>query len=173
MFADVNRRRREQERPFVPAGIFMLGYLAVWTGFSALAAVAQWLLHGLALLSPMMVSTSSILGGVLLIAAGVFQWTPIKNACLRHCRSPLGFVLVDWRDRRMGAFLMGLKHGAYCAGCCWILMALLFVAGVMNIWWIAVIAILVLVEKVAPKGLWVGRFAGVFLAGWGVWMMVR
>jgi predicted metal-binding membrane protein len=172
-FAMVQRKRRELERPFVPTGIFLLGYLVVWTGFSALAALAQWVLHAEALLSPMMVSTSPILGGGLLIVAGIFQWTPLKNACLTHCRSPLGFLMTDWREGRWGAFKMGLKHGAYCTGCCWILMALLFVAGVMNLWWIAIIAVLVLLEKVAPKGFWVGKIAGVFLAAWGVWMMLR
>jgi predicted metal-binding membrane protein len=172
VFASVNRKRRADERPFVPTGIFLLGYLAVWTGFSALAAVTQWALHSRALLSPMMVSTSPILGGTLLCAAGVFQWTPLKNACLTHCRSPLGFLMADWREGKFGAFVMGLKHGAHCTGCCWFLMALLFVAGVMNMWWVAIISILVLLEKVAPRGLWLGRIAGVFLVGWGVWVMV-
>ena len=170
-FAMVQRKRRESERPFVPTGIFLLGYLVVWTGFSALAALAQWVLHAEALLSPMMVSTSPILGGGLLIVAGIFQWTPLKNACLTHCRSPLVFLMTDWREGRWGAFKIGLKHGAYCTGCCWILMALLFVAGVMNLWWIAIIAVLVLLEKVAPKGFGVGKIAGVFLAVWGVWMI--
>ena len=171
MFAGVNRKRKEREQPFVPAGIFLSGYLAVWAVFSLLAALAQWALHGLALLSPMMVSTSPVLGGVLLLAAGVFQWTPLKSACLVHCRSPLGFLMAGWREGKTGAFIMGLRHGAYCTGCCWFLMALLFVAGVMNIWWVAIISALVLVEKIAPKGLWLGRFAGVFLAAWGVWLM--
>lgn len=170
-FAMVNRKRREQERPFVPTGIFLLGYLVVWTAFSALAAVAQWILHAKALLSPLMVGTSPILGGALLIVAGVFQWTPLKNACLTHCRSPLNFLMTDWREGKLGALAMGLKHGAYCTGCCWFLMALLFVAGVMNVWWIAIIAVLVLVEKVAPRGLWLGRIAGGSLVVWGVWMM--
>jgi predicted metal-binding membrane protein len=170
-FAAVNRKRREQERPFVPAGIFLLGYVVVWTVFSAVAAVAQWVLHGAALLSPLMVSNSPRLGGAILLAAGVFQWTPLKHACLAHCRSPLGFLMTGWREGRRGAFLMGFKHGAYCTGCCWVLMALLFVAGVMNLWWVALIAVLVLVEKVAPQGLWIGRIAGAALAGWGVWMM--
>lgn len=170
-FALVQRKRREQERPFVPTGIFLLGYLVVWTVFSALAAVAQWFLHGKALLSPMMVSKSPLLGGALLIVAGVFQWTPLKNACLTHCRSPLGFLMTDWREGRLGALLMGLKHGAYCTGCCWFLMALLFVAGVMNIWWIAIIAVFVLAEKIAPRGLWLGRIAGGALVVWGVWMI--
>ena len=171
-FVMVNRKRREQKQPFVPTGIFLLGYLAVWTGFSALAAVAQWILHALALLSPMMVSTSPLLGGGLLLVAGVFQWTPLKSACLTHCRSPLSFLMTDWREGTWGAFFMGLKHGAYCAGCCWFLMALLFVAGVMNVWWIAIIALFVLLEKVVPLGLLLGRITGALLAGWGVWMMI-
>ncbi len=172
MFASVNRKRRADERPFVPTGIFLLGYLAAWTGFSALAAVTQWALHSRALLSPMMASTSPILGGTLLCAAGVFQWTPLKNACLTHCRSPLSFLMTDWREGKSGAFAMGLKHGAYCTGCCWFLMALLFVAGVMNMWWVAIISVLVLLEKAAPKGLWLGRIAGAFLVVWGAWVMV-
>ena len=169
-FAMVNRKRREQKQPFVPTGIFLLGYLAVWTGFSVLAAVAQWILHALALLSPMMVSTSPLLGGGLLMVAGVFQWTPLKSACLTHCRSPLSFLMTDWGEGKWGAFFMGLKHGAYCTGCCWFLMALLFVAGVMNVWWIAIIALFVLLEKVVPEGLVVGKVAGVLLVAWGVWM---
>jgi len=171
-FAMVQRKRREQERPFVPTGMFLLGYLIVWTGFSAVAALAQWMLHARALLSPMMVSTSPVLGGVLLIVAGLFQWTPFKNACLTHCRSPLGFLMTDWREGRCGALVMGMKHGAFCTGCCWFLMALLFVAGVMNMWWIAILTVFVLLEKVVPRGLFVGKVAGVFLAGWGAWMIV-
>jgi predicted metal-binding membrane protein len=171
-FALVNRKRRESERPFVPTGIFLLGYLVVWTGFSALAAVAQWVLHAQALLSPMMVSTSPVLGGVLLIEAGIFQWTTLKNTCLTHCRSPLDFLMTDWREGRWGALVMGLKHGTYCTGCCWLLMVLLFVAGVMNVWWIGIIAVFVLLEKVAPKGLWVGKIAGLVLIAWGGWMIL-
>ena len=102
-FAMVQRKRREQARPFVPVGIFLLGYLLVWTGFSALAAVAQWLLHAKALLSPLMVGTSPVLGGALLVVAGIFQWTPLKNACLTHCRSPLNFLMTDWREGKSGA----------------------------------------------------------------------
>jgi predicted metal-binding membrane protein len=171
IFAAVNRKRREQEQPFVATGIFLLGYLTIWTGFSAVAALAQWALHGFALLSPTMVSTSPFLGGALLLAAGVMQWTPLKNTCLSHCRSPLDLVMTGWREGRAGALRMGLEHGLHCTGCCWLLMALLFVAGVMNLWWIAIISIFVLLEKVAPKGLWVGRIAGVALAAWGVWMI--
>ena len=152
-------------------GAFVLGYLASWTGFSLLAALAQFGLHDAALISPMMVSTSPIFGGAILIAAGVFQWTPWKYACLNHCRSPLGFLMTEWRNGAGGAFVMGLRHGTYCVGCCWLLMAVLFVTGVMNILWVAVIAGFVLIEKLAPSGEWFGRGAGILLAGYGVWMV--
>ncbi|MBA2442789.1 MAG: DUF2182 domain-containing protein [Rubrobacter sp.] len=170
-FAGITRRRREQQVPYVPTGVFLLGYLVVWAGFSLLATAAQWGLQAASPLSPMLASTSPILGGVLLLAAGTYQWTPLKYACLRHCRSPLGFILNDWREGRRGVFLMGLKHGSYCVGCCWFLMALLFVAGVMNLLWVAAIAGFVLLEKVAPAGHRVGRAAGVLLVGGGMWMI--
>lgn len=172
-FAMVQRKRREQERPFVPTGIFLLGYFIVWTVFSGFAAVAQWILHAQALLSPMMVSNSPLLGGIILITAGIFQWTPLKNACLSHCRSPLSFLLTGWREGKTGALRMGLEHGIYCAGCCWILMALLFVAGVMNLWWIAIIAGYVLLEKISPRGIFLGKAAGLLLVAWGAWLLVK
>lgn len=173
MFAKVQRNRREQERPFVATGIFLLGYLVVWTGFSAVAAALQWALHGQSLLSPMMVSTSPWFGAALLIAAGIFQWTPLKNACLTNCASPLTFLMTSWREGKWGAFAMGLKHGLQCAGCCWSLMLLLFVAGVMNVWWIAILTVLVLIEKVARRGLWIGKLAGIVFGGWGVWLAIQ
>lgn len=171
-FAMVNRKRRERDQPYVPTMIFLGGYLAVWTAFSAVLALAQWALHGAALLSPLMASTSAWLAGGLLVGAGLFQFTPWKHSCLAHCRSPLEFLLSGWREGWRGAFGMGVKHGAYCAGCCWILMALLFVLGVMNILWIAAITALVLIEKVVPRGHLLGRFAGAVLIFWGGWMMV-
>jgi predicted metal-binding membrane protein len=170
-FAKIQRNRREREQPFVATGIFVFGYLAVWIGFSAVAAVLQWALHAKALLSPMMVSTSPWLGGGLLIAAGIFQWTPLKNTCLAGCCSPMSFLMTSWREGKRGAFAMGLKQGVHCMGCCWFLMLLLFVAGVMNIWWIALITILVLLEKTVPRGLLVGKLAGILFTAWGVWMM--
>lgn len=163
-YAAVNRRRHEKKETFVSTGTFLLGYLLVWMGFSAVATLAQWGLHTAALLSPMMVSTSPVFGGVLLVAAGIFQWTPLKYTCLTRCRSPLGFFMTEWRDGSWGALRMGLRHGVDCVGCCWVLMALLFVAGVMNLLWIAAIAALVLIEKVLPHGEVVGRVAGGVLA---------
>jgi predicted metal-binding membrane protein len=121
----------------------------------------------------MMVSTSPIFGGVLLLAAGIFQWTPLKHACLVHCRSPLDFIAKDWRNGISGALWMGLKHGSYCLGCCWILMALLFVAGVMNLLWVAAITIFVLAEKILPRGDLVGRVAGGVLVLMGIFLLAR
>jgi predicted metal-binding membrane protein len=125
------------------------------------------------LLSPMLVGTSPILGGLLLIAAGVYQWTPLKHACLDHCRSPLHFVMAHWRPGVGGAFRMGLEHGAFCVGCCWFLMGLLFVAGVINMLWVAAIAAFVLLEKVAPQGARVGQASGVLLVLAGAALLVR
>jgi predicted metal-binding membrane protein len=159
-FAAVNRRRQAQQGRLVPTAVFVLGYLLVWSGFSIVATLAQWGLHTAALLSPMVVVTSPVVGGLLLIAAGIFQWTPLKSTCLTQCRSPLGFLMTDWREGTWGALVMGLRHGSYCVGCCWVLMALLFVAGVMNLLWVAAIAVLILVEKVLPRGELVSRVAG-------------
>jgi predicted metal-binding membrane protein len=168
MFAGINRRRQNQQVPYVPTSVFLLGYLAVWAAFSVLAAAAQWGLQAVSMLSPMMVSTSPVLGGILLLVAGIYQWTPLKHACLSKCRSPVGFVLNEWREGRWGAFLMGLKHGSYCTGCCWAVMALLFVAGVMNLLWVAAIAGFILLEKVAPAGQRMGQAAGALLVAGGV-----
>jgi len=173
MFAVMRRRHRQQQTPFAPTVVFIIGYLLVWTGYSLLATVAQWGLHTAALLSPLMVSTSPLLGGALLLAAGIFQWTPLKYACLAHCRSPLGFFMTSWREGAYGALLMGLRHGSYCVGCCWILMALLFVAGVMNLLWVAAIAAFILVEKVLPHGPMVGRVAGGILVLAGLVLLVQ
>ncbi len=171
IFASVHRKRREQGRPSVPTAFFVFGYLIVWTAYSAVATLAQWGLHSAALLSPTMVSTSAALGGGLLVAAGVFQWTPLKDACLTACRSPMAFLMRDWREGTRGALVMGLRHGSYCVGCCWAIMALLFVAGVMNLVWVAALAAFVLIEKAAPAGVWVGRVAGIVLVGWGLWLL--
>jgi predicted metal-binding membrane protein len=173
LFATVNRQRREKQQPYVPTGVFLSGYVLVWCGFAAAATVANWALHVNSLLNSIMgSSTSAYLGSALLVAAGAFQWSRMKYVCLTHCRSPLSFLMNDWREGPRGALLMGLRHGVYCVGCCWVLMALLFVLGVMNLLWIAALAGFVLLEKVAPASFQVSRATGLLLAGWGVWMVV-
>lgn len=172
LFTSIQRRRRDRAHPYVPAGVFLLGYIVVWALYSLSATLLQWGLHTAALLSPMMVSTSAILGGGLLMGAGFFQFTPLKNTCLSACRSPMNFLSTEWREGSRGALVMGIRHGIYCVGCCWILMSLLFVVGVMNLLWVGLIAGFVLVEKLAPAGKWAGRIAGVafVVAGGWVWM---
>jgi len=147
---------------------FSLGYFSVWVTFSLAAAALQFAMENAALLSPMMQTTSISLAGAVLMAAGAYQWTPFKQACLRHCRSPLEFVATYWRTGTGGAFLMGLRHGLYCLGCCWMLMLLLFVGGVMNLVWISGLALFILVEKLVPAGHWLGRAAGAVLVAWGM-----
>ena len=140
---------------------FLGGYLAVWAAFSVLAVTAQWGLEAAGILSPtMMTIVSTVPGGLLLIAAGAFQFTPLKAACLQHCRSPAKFLTERRRPGASGAFAMGVEHGAYCLGCCWSLMALLFVGGVMNLWWIAGLAALVALEKLWRFGPVLGRGRG-------------
>lgn len=171
LFATVNRKNREQQRPYVPTAVFLSAYLLVWSGFAAAATVANWALHVNSLLSTMMgESTSAYLGGGLLIVAGAFQWSRLKYACLTHCRSPLSFLMTDWREGSRGALTMGLRHGTYCVGCCWVLMVLLFVLGVMNLLWIAALAGFVLLEKVVPAGHRFSRVTGLLLVGWGALM---
>jgi predicted metal-binding membrane protein len=171
LFARVNRSQKAKHRPYVPTGIFAAGYLTAWVGFSLIAAGLQWGLEQLDLLGPMMTATNYWLGGTILLAAGLWQLTPLKGVCLRHCRSPLGFLAQQWRPGRLGAFRMGLEHGAYCLGCCWFLMSLLFFGGIMNLFWIAGLALFVLLEKTIPMGRWFGRIAGVGFAAWGVLML--
>jgi predicted metal-binding membrane protein len=172
-FLTVNNCRQTSNRPLVPVWFFLVGYLAVWTAYSAVATLAQWGLRQAALLSTMMESTSPMLNGALLVAVGVFQWTPLKRACLSRCRSPLTFLMSEWREGMSGAFAMGLRHGSYCLGCCWILMALLFVTGVMNLFWVVGIALLVMAEKIFPKGELLARVSGVALALAGVTVLAR
>ncbi|MEE9531236.1 MAG: DUF2182 domain-containing protein [Syntrophobacteria bacterium] len=171
MFATVNRQRRARTAPYVPTAVFALGYVVVWAVFSLAATLTQWGLNEAALLSSMMRSTTTVLGGLLLMVAGVFQWTPLKEACLAHCRSPLGVIMTHWREGRLGAFLMGLHHGTFCVGCCWALMTLLFVNGVMNLLWVAVLAAFVLVEKVVPAKRRLSQVTGGLLVAWGLFVL--
>jgi predicted metal-binding membrane protein len=146
VYAAVARKASRQGESLAPTAVFVTGYVVMWTLFSAGATLLQWCLESTALLSPMMVSTSPALGAGLLVAAGLYQMTPQKDACLRHCRSPAHFISEHWRPGTGGAFRMGLVHGAYCLGCCWVLMGILFVGGVMNLLCIAAITLFVLFE---------------------------
>jgi predicted metal-binding membrane protein len=168
LYGRTNAHRAAQGRPSQPTWPFVAGYLIAWVAFSLLATFANWALHAQGYLTSMMGSATPLIGGILLAIAGIYQWTPLKDACLAHCRSPVGFLSDHWREGRSGAVRMGLHHGAYCVGCCWLLMALLFVLGVMNIAWIAVLAVFVLVEKTVPFGRLLSRAAGVFMLAWGV-----
>ncbi len=145
--------------------LFAVGYLVVWGGFSVLATILQWGLVRVALLGDDMASASPMLVGVLLIAAGIYQWTPLKQACLNHCRAPFDFLTRHWSR---GPFRAGVHHGLFCLGCCWMLMLLLFAFGLMNLLWIAALALLVLIEKVLPIGSRMSRVTGVALIAWGV-----
>ncbi len=171
MFAAVSRSRRQREQPYTPTFVFVAGYLIAWTGFSVIATVAQWPLHTAGLLNPMMNSASYPLSGLVLIVAGLYQWTPLKDACLTTCRSPLGFLMTEWRDGTRGALLMGIRHGIYCVGCCWALMLVLFAVGVMNILWVALITAFVLAEKVLPASGPVRFASGLGLISWGAYWL--
>jgi predicted metal-binding membrane protein len=151
---------------------FVLGYVVVWSAFAVVAAALQWFLHNAALVTSMGASSSPALAGTLLVAAGVFQFTSLKQACLSKCRTPFAFLMTQWRAGRSGAFVMGVRHGGYCVSCCWLLMALLFVLGVMNVAWVAILAAIVLVEKVAPAAANATRLAGGGLIAWGAWIIV-
>ena len=143
---------------------FAFGYVCVWFGFSSLATLLQWRLDSARLLSEAMVSTSMWLTGALLVGAGIYQWTPLKHACLNHCRAPFEPLPRYWRQ---GPFVAGLRHGLFCLGCGWALMGLLFVLGLMNVLWIAALALLVLGEKVLPFGIYTSRLAGAAFIVWG------
>jgi predicted metal-binding membrane protein len=171
LYAAVRRRQQGRGHVFAPTGVFAVGYLVAWTAFSLVATAMQWVLEQASLLSPMMVSASPYLGGALLIAAGIYQWTPLKHACLQNCRAPAEFLSRSWRNGTGGAVAMGIHHGAYCIGCCWVLMGLLFVAGVMNLLWVASITALVLIEKIAAGGHLFARIADAMFVASGAYMM--
>ena len=166
-YGTIARGRRARGDVAVGCGVFAAGYLVVWAAFSLMAVALQFGAELASLLSPMMEMTSKVLAGILLIAAGLYQWSSLKQACLRRCRSPLEFVMTEWRKGARGAFVMGLRHGAFCLGCCWLLMLLLFAGGIMNLAWIGGLALFVLIEKTFPAGHLIARSAGAGLVGWG------
>jgi predicted metal-binding membrane protein len=171
-FAAETRQKQQEARVLAPTAALVLGYVTVWTGFSVLATIGQWALHEAALLSPMMVSTSSVLSGILLLAAGAYQLTPMQYNLLKRCRQPLQFLRLKWREGTGGAFVMGLEHGAYCLGCCFILMGVLFFGGVMNLLLLAALTVFVLIEKASPYGNIAGRISGPLMIAAGVYVLV-
>jgi predicted metal-binding membrane protein len=175
IYARVGRQAVQQGKPLAASAYFAAGYLLTWTGFALLATSAQWALERAALLTPTMVGVSDIFGSAVLVAAGIYQWTPLKDACLRQCQAPWWFIQRHggFRPDARGALALGARHGSYCIGCCWALMALLFVGGVMNVLWIAAIAILVLAEKVIPAGRVISRTTGTGLFAGGAWLLAQ
>lgn len=173
MFDTIVHKRVINKSWFSPTVIFVAGYLAAWTVYSAFAAIGQLWLQNTALISTAVSKSAPIVSGILLIIAGLFQFSPLKYACLKHCRSPIGFFMLHWQNGHRGALAMGLRSGMYCVGCCWAIMVLMFVAGAMNIIWMAVLALFILVEKLMP---WERRFSqisGVLMVAWGIWIFSR
>ncbi len=172
-FAAETRQERSETRVLAPTAALVLGYVAVWTGFSVVATIGQWALHEAALLSPMMVSTSPVLSGVLLLAAGAYQLTPMQYNLLKRCRQPLHFLRLNWREGTGGAFVMGLEHGAYCLGCCFVLMGILFFGGVMNLLLLAAVTVFVLIQKAWPYGNIAGLVSGPWLIAASIYFLVQ
>ncbi len=168
LYARVNQHKGRS----INDALFVSGYLALWTAFSFLATLLQWALHDYGFLNAMDATNSRALGGSVLILAGTYQWMPLKRACLNHCRSPLAFLMTSWREGAGGAWKMGLHHAAYCVGCCWALMLVLFVVGTMNLLWVALISVYVLLEKWLVTGEGARRWAGWALIIWGVGLIV-
>ncbi len=169
----VAKKAKKDGNAITPTWVFTAGYLLTWILFSVLATAAQWGLDQAALLSPTLIATSDTLGAAVLISAGIYQWTPVKNACLRHCRSPAEFISSHWRTGNFGALTLGARHGLYCTGCCWILMGLLFLGGVMNLWWIALITVFVLAEKIMPYGSLGGKIVGLLMISAGATLIIH
>jgi len=168
LYANLARKGKEANKPYAPAYVFLLGYLVVWAGFSLAATLLQWLLVSVGQISGMMEITHAPLAAALLVAAGLYQLSPLKQACLRHCQHPLMFLMNNWKPGNIGAFRMGMQNGFFCLGCCWVLMALLFVGGVMNLLWIAGLAIFVGVEKLAGNHKWIMALSSLLLVAAGL-----
>ena len=172
-FATINQNKRRRGQPFVPTMLFTSGYLVAWGLFGVFATLADWGFERAALISPGTGRLTPILGGLVVVVAGIYQLTPLKSVCLTHCRSPFYFLLNHWREGRSGALRMGFEHGLYCLGCCWFLMALLFAAGIMSLLWMAALTVFVFVEKLFPAGQWIARASGVAMLGFGIYLICQ
>jgi predicted metal-binding membrane protein len=170
LYAAFARRSALQGHVFASAGWFAAGYLLAWSAFALAATLLQWLLEKWALVTPMMAGTSRTLGGWILICAGIYQWLPMKHSCLAHCRAPLSFIQGHggFRPGVWPPVRLGILHGGYCIGCCWMLMFLLFAFGVMELRWIAGLMVFVLLEKLVPRAEWIARAAGVVAVAAGI-----
>ena len=168
-FAAIRKKFDNNNTKPVTLLAFVAGYLSLWGGFSVAAVTLQLVARPYLAMSMMMATTNTVIGGGLLVLAGLYQLSPLKTACLSKCQTPLFYLARNWREGRMGAFKLGLSHGLYCLGCCWVLMALLFYGGVMELRWIVGLAIYVAAEKLLPLGSNLARIAGLILVGWGAW----
>jgi predicted metal-binding membrane protein len=168
LFATMSAGRQRDGQPVVPTWMFLGGYLAIWSVFGFAAYLVSRAVPAVGMSSPGLRSLSPIVGGAILVLAGFYQWSPLKDVCLRHCRSPLGFLLHAWRDGYAGAFRMGFQHGAYCVGCCWSLMLVLFAVGLMNLGWMVLLSAVIFAEKIVRQGPLIGRLAGAGLVAFGV-----
>lgn len=167
-YGDIQQAARDKGLSVVPGWVFSAGYLVVWGTLAVIAAASQW---GISLImgeQPVLANSAPLVGGGLLVLAGLYQWSALKAACLSQCRSPMRFFMVHWRDGRMGGFRMGMRHGVFCVGCCWALMVLMFVGGTMNLVWMAVLTVVMLLEKVLPRGDVFGRVLGGIFVVWGI-----
>jgi predicted metal-binding membrane protein len=172
MYARVGRQTQAQSRPLTATVWFAAGYFLVWAAFALLATLVQWTFERSALLDSAMANTSTVVGGLLFVAAGSYQWTRLKDVCLTQCQKPFAFLMRQggFRGDAPGSLMLGVRHGAYCVGCCWALTALLLVGGVMNVLWIILLALFILLEKVAPFGRQIALLAGMVLIVGGVWL---
>ena len=173
MYTSVGRYAEPQSTPLAATVWFVAGYFLVWVAFAVLATLVQWALERTALLDSAMAGTSNILGGLVFVAAGSYQWTRLKDICLTQCQMPFAFLMRHGGFRRdvPGCLLLGLRHGAYCVGCCWALMVLLFVGGVMNLLWIVLLSLLIFLEKVTFSGRQIAPLAGIVLVAAGAWLL--
>jgi predicted metal-binding membrane protein len=173
IFSNIHGKRRARNESFIPTWVFVVGYLLVWAFFGALAYFGDIAVQHLGMSFPKLQEYKSFIGGAALIAAGLYQLTPLKNVCLTHCRSPLHFIMHRWREGYSDSLIMGIDHGAYCLGCCWGLMLVLFVVGVMNLAWMGVLTLVIFIEKISKHGVMISRFVGGFLILLGLFMVIR
>ncbi len=170
LFSTVSRKKQEQKAAFVPTWIFVAGYGVLWTLAGGVAYTGDLAIQSLPDSFPLLRIYGNVIGGATLVVAGLYQLTPLKYLCLIHCRSPIGFLLNSWQEGYRGAFRMGFHHGAYCLGCCWSLMAVLFVVGTMNLVWMGILTLVIFIEKIVPYGIAMGKGTGVGLIGLGIWL---